>query len=280
MRFEIPTFLEQNNILKKIDDFSYAKYVSHTPQTKNEVEIVSNVIIYITKGSKILHLASGDYHIEAGNILFLKSGLYIMSEVLDSHYEAFLFFYSDEMLINFIDKYDISLVKKNSQVEICSIEATSMLTNAIFSFIPYFEEKADTQEVLRLKFEELFLNILASKNCTDFQTLIAQVYNSDFHFKTTIEKNYLNYQTVHEMAISFKMSDQNFRKKFYEIFSSTPKKWLLHKKLQKAKVMLEKSEHNVTQIAQELGFNDLSWFSQKFKKELGYSPKEAKNNKN
>jgi len=157
MKFQIPTFLEQNNILKKIDDFSYAKYVSHTPQTKNEVEILSNVMIYIIKGSKILHLASGDYCIEAGNILFLKSGLYIMSEVLDSHYEAFLFFYSDEMLVNFINKYDISLDNTNSQTEICRIESTPILTNSIFSFIPYFEEKSETQEVLRLKFEEKVL---------------------------------------------------------------------------------------------------------------------------
>lgn len=70
------------------------------------------------------------------------------------------------------------------------------------------------------------------------------------------------------------------RKKFYEIFSDTPKQWLVHKKLQKAKLLLEQDEKNVTQVAQELGFNDLSWFSKKFKKEFGYSPKEAKNNKN
>lgn len=86
MKITIPQFLEENQLLKKIDELSYAKYIQCAYQERNELEIVSNVLIFVTKGKKILHLAFGDKTINASDILFLKSGHYVMSEVLDESY--------------------------------------------------------------------------------------------------------------------------------------------------------------------------------------------------
>lgn len=278
-KLAIPTYLEKNNILKKIDDFSYAKYVSYTPQSKNQVEILSNVLIYVTKGHKILHMSFGNYRIEAGSVLFLKSGTYVMSEVLDESYEAFLFFYSDELLVDFIDKHVVALGKNMKQEDICILRHADEFSNVILSFIPYFEEEKSDFKILKIKFEELFLKILTSKDGVEFQGYLSQIYNSDIEFKKSIEKCYCDFSTVKEMAQYFKMSEKTFREKFHKLFGQTPKQWLSKKKLTKAKLLLKKSEKNVTEVAREVGFADLAWFSQRFKKEFGVSPKECKNNK-
>ena len=278
MKFTIPSYLEKNNILKRIDDFSYAKYVSHMPQSKNQVEILSNVLIYVTKGYKILHMSFGDYKIEAGSVLFLKSGIYVMSEVLDESYEAFLFFYSDALLMDFIDKYNITVERKLEQDDVCILKNVAEFENVILSFAPYFEDKKENAQILKVKFEELFLKILSSKDSSTFQRYLSQIYNEDIEFKKNIVNSYEQFGSVKEMAQYFKMNDKVFRSKFQKIFGQTPKQWLSRKKLTKAKLLLEKSEKNVTEVATEVGFSDLSWFSQKFKQEFGISPKECKNN--
>ena len=278
MKFTIPSYLEKNNILKRIDDFSYAKYVSHMPQSKNQVEILSNVLIYVTKGYKILHMSFGDYKIEAGSVLFLKSGTYVMSEVLDESYEAFLFFYSDALFIDFIDKYNIAVERKLEQDDVCILKYVAEFENVILSFAPYFEDKKENAQILKVKFEELFLKILSSKDSSTFQRYLSQIYNEDIEFKKNIENSYEQFGSVKEMAQYFKMNEKVFRSKFQKIFGQTPKQWLSRKKLTKAKLLLEKSEKNITEVARETGFADLAWFSQKFKKEFGISPKECKNN--
>ncbi len=271
MKFSIPFYLEKNNILKKIDDLSYAKYVSHTPQSKNQVEIMSNVLIYVTKGYKVLHMSFGDYRIEAGNVLFLKSGTYVMSEVLDESYEAFLFFYSDALLIDFIDKYNIAVERKLEHDDVCILKHIEEFENVILSFAPYFEDKKENAQILKVKFEELFLKILSSKDSATFQRYLSQIYNEDIDFKNNIENSYKQFGSVREMSQYFKMNEKVFRSKFQKIFGQTPKQWLSRKKLTKAKLLLEKSEKNVTEVATEVGFSDLSWFSQRFKKEFGIS---------
>ena len=278
MKFTIPSYLEKNNILKRIDDFSYAKYVSYMPQSKNQVEILSNVLIYVTKGCKILHMPFGDYKIKAGNVLFLKSGTYVMSEVLDESYEAFLFFYSDVLLIDFIDKYNLAIEKNLEQDGVCILKHVEEFENVILSFVPYFEDKKENAQILKVKFEELFLKIISSKDSSTFQRYISQIYNEDIEFKKNIENSYEQFVSVQEMAQYFKINEKVFRSKFQKIFGQTPKQWLSRKKLIKAKLLLEKSEKNVTEVAREVGFTNLAWFSQRFKKEFGISPKECKNN--
>ena len=282
MKFTIPKHFKNNNILKKIDEFSYVKYVSYAPQTKNEVEITSNVLIYVTKGYKILHTAFGDYRIDAGSVLFLKSGTYVMSEVLDKSYEAFLFFYADALLIDFIEKYDIAIERqvKGRENEVCILKDTDAFNNVILSFIPYFEENEVHSDILKIKFEELFLKILTSKDGSSFQKYLSKIYRDDAEFIRRVENSYADFTTVREMARHFRMSENNFRKKFQKLFDKTPKQWMDTKKLTKAKLLLEKSDKTVTEVAREVGYGDLSWFSQRFKQEFGVSPKECKNNNN
>ena len=46
-------------------------------------------------------------------------------------------------------------------------------------------------------------------------------------------------------------------------------------RLHKAKELLQQGELNVTQVAIEVGFNDLSYFSRKFSEEFGVSPQKV-----
>ena len=280
MLITIPKHLQERELLKNIDGLSYAKYVQCDYQEKNELDIESNVLIFVTKGKKILHLPFGDVIIDVGDVLFLKSGHYVVSEVLDESYEALLFFYSDELLINFMEKYELNRELKKKQKDMFLLQKNRQLESAILSVVPYFEQNKDENtSLIKLKFEEIFLNILHSKDAKEFQDFLSSLSSQNSLLKIKIEQELHHLSSVSEMAQELKMSEVVLRRKFQEIFASTPKKWLLKKKLQKAKLLLKNSSLNVTQVSQEVGFDDLSWFTQSFKKEFAKTPKEYKNNK-
>jgi AraC-like DNA-binding protein len=62
------------------------------------------------------------------------------------------------------------------------------------------------------------------------------------------------------------------------MYDSTPKEWLLHKSLNKAKALLATKELNVTEVCLECGFGSTSWFIKSFKKEFGLTPKKFQQN--
>lgn len=274
MKINIPEFLVENKLLKTIDTLSFAKYITYTPMTKSTIQMNSNALIYVTKGTKILHLSDTDKSINAGDIIFIKSGSYVMSEVLEESYEGLLFFYSDELLNDFIGKYEIDF-KKSTEFEdnLFIIKENRPLQNGLLSIIPYFDSDTDIN-IVKLKFEEVFLNLVNSDD--SFKSFLKSIKSDKKDFKSQIEKNYDNFESVKEFAKHFKMSELNFRNKFKEVFNTTPKKWILSKKLEKAKVLLEQSELNVSEVCQEVGFDNISWFIQSFKKEYGSTPKKQK----
>ena len=95
----------------------------------------------------------------------------------------------------------------------------------------------------------------------------------NFEKSETIEK-------ISNFAKEFNITNLAFRNKFKETFGTTPKKWQNRKKLEKAKLLLETTDYNVTQVCQQSGFDNISWFIQAFKKEYKNTKKQIKNNKN
>ena len=81
-------------------------------------------------------------------------------------------------------------------------------------------------------------------------------------------------------AKEFNMTDLAFRNKFKTIFGTTPKKWQNEKRLEKAKLLLEMTNDNVTEVCFKCGFENISWFIQSFKSKYKITPKQIKNNKN
>ena len=107
MKVILPNFLEENYRLNKLGNLSICQYIQYEEQYKNEVFISTNILIFVIKGSKILHFKDEKIIANSKDILFLKSGNYIMSEMVDDYYEAILFMYDDTIILDFIKKYNL-----------------------------------------------------------------------------------------------------------------------------------------------------------------------------
>ena len=79
---------------------------------------------------------------------------------------------------------------------------------------------------------------------------------------------------LEEIARDTGMSYSWFRKKFRELTGISPAKYILGLRIQEACRLLSESEFSIKEIAWRLNFDDASYFSAMFLREVGMSPKE------
>jgi len=72
--------------------------------------------------------------------------------------------------------------------------------------------------------------------------------------------------------------EQNSRD-FKRLFKTTPKKWLIAKRLDKSHELLRTTQLNVTEVAVEVGYDNVSHFISAYKKVYGVTPKSTLKNR-
>ena len=82
----------------------------------------------------------------------------------------------------------------------------------------------------------MFLAILESGESQKFKDFLASICTEESAFEEILESFAESEESlrVPEMARAMKMSESAFRKRFQEIYKTTPKKWLVKKRLEKA----------------------------------------------
>jgi AraC-like DNA-binding protein len=79
---------------------------------------------------------------------------------------------------------------------------------------------------------------------------------------------------ISQLAYDLKMSEANFSNCFKKIIGITPKEYITNLKLTRAKYLLK--NQNVTEVAYELGYENISHFIALFKNKYGITPKQYK----
>ena len=85
--------------------------------------------------------------------------------------------------------------------------------------------------------------------------------------------------TVKKLCSEMAMSNMQFHRKLVAITGETAKRFIRTCRLKRAATLLENRTGNVTEIAYEVGFNNLSWFAKCFQEQFGISPSEFFTNK-
>jgi AraC-like DNA-binding protein len=87
-----------------------------------------------------------------------------------------------------------------------------------------------------------------------------------------MEANFRFNLSLEEYARLCHRSLSSFKRDFQANFQEAPGKWLLRKRLEYSAALLRTTRMNVTEIAFESGFEDVSHFSRVFKDRFQVSP--------
>jgi AraC-like DNA-binding protein len=142
------------------------------------------------------------------------------------------------------------------------------------SMLAYFTGTAKPAEtILTLKLKELIVSILLGGKNRELAAYFQSLLKSDAPVLSQImEANFCYNLALEEFARLSHRSLSTFKRDFRKHYNQSPGKWLLQKRLEYSAVLLKNPALNVSQVALDCGFEDLSHFSRAFKEKFGTSP--------
>ncbi|MDP4151981.1 MAG: AraC family transcriptional regulator [Bacillota bacterium] len=273
---------ELQNIVE-IDDFKsqlyITKYMECAP-SKIPTNVIDNLLIIVLEGKK--KLICGDYTtvLSKGEFGFFRKGNYIMNQILtNDRYESLLVFISNECLQEIKQLYDKNRIYKicASQVPyVHGIMGTYMQKEAEQITKLLTDDRNDYRDILKLKIRELLMFLFHDNTINDILAFINSCLSISDDIKDYMELNYTSHMSITDIANALHMSVSTFKRKFADIYGTTPKQWINNKRFKKAKFLIENTDYLITDICFLCGYESLSTFNSQFKKISGTSPTKIK----
>ena len=154
------------------------------------------------------------------------------------------------------------------------VENDTALSAFFQSMQTYFSGTEKPPEpLLRLKLKELIVSILTSGRNPVLAAYFRAMADSEAPpIPEIMEANFRFNLSLDEYAKLCHRSLSSFKRDFQAHFEEPPRKWLLRKRLDYSAALLRTSRMNVTEIAFDSGFEDVSHFSRVFKDRFQVSP--------
>lgn len=109
-------------------------------------------------------------------------------------------------------------------------------------------------------------NKIMTKECITIKRYIDKNFKEDITLDSLAELTYMNkYYLVHEFKKQMNISPINY---------------LIERRIEESKVLLESTDHSIGDISTILGFSSQSYFSQSFKRTTGKTPNQYRKEKN
>lgn len=278
-------YLDELLLNKKKSEVMYYKDLCtvelfiNEPFEKHTTILNYNLMIILLNGKRVIKTKENFFEGNAGDIFFIKSGNSVSSKVFDDveKYGALIFKWNDEFIYKFIKINELDLSKnKQKKDDIFRIIPNEILKYSRDTFILLFlcDEKID-ESIIKHKLEEILLLLYCSDNTGNFKSFLKTLSNSkDINIKMKIEEDLSSFDGVEDILNKVGIPVNNFRKEFSKIYGTAPQKWLIKKRLETAKMLLIYEDKNISEVCTEVGYSNLSWFIQQFKKEFGLTPKQ------
>jgi AraC family transcriptional regulator, exoenzyme S synthesis regulatory protein ExsA len=242
-----------------------------------------NAISLVMSGEKTMLFAEKNVQVNASEFHFLSSGNCLVSMKLNESipFKSFLIFFDNEILRDFYLKHQkrIASIRGDQKVVpelYLAFKKDRFILNFIDSLSLLFHETAKiSMEMKLLKFEELMLYLLENhpKKILSFQPSTRGELG-DFEIKKAVESNITNSLSVEELAFLCNLSLSTFKRRFAKIFQTSPNKWILQKRMEMAKELLQHHGEKPGEIFHKIGYENHSSFTKSFKQAYGITPQD------
>lgn len=293
----MPTVFEytQNNVLVipqalfAMDDVTViashqnsAIFYKHLALDLEDIDFYTNTpcFIYIESGQEILtDIDNNTIILTAGSAIFLSKGLMLNSNFVKkaASLKAYLVFFDKEV----ISAYLSSNLRSNQRLKTNSNVIASFYkkenVEEFLDFFTSFQVNLKEPNYLATKLLELLhLIVWRFEDMCVLSILLKQCRSEKVSLTELLNKQDVVYLTVTDLAKISGQSISSLNREFKSQFNVTPKQWLLAKKLSHAKLLLERKDVSVTEVAFSVGYENVSSFIKAFKNKYGVTPKQIK----
>jgi len=251
------------------------------PQMEKWADLYTNFnhIIYTISGERRIVRPEKSVDVKKGSLIFLRKSAFQQGRFYDEDWQVIVFAIHDNYFQSIIKEFrshfrlqgSIGYSKKDVLFE---IETNDTIDAYFYGLLPYFTQQPPPNETLiELKLRELIFNILFNEENIGLLSFLNNLMDDrKSSFIDTMESNYMFNLSLIEFAKLTHHSLTSFKKEFAEIFSTSPGKWFIQKRLDLACKFLATSEKTVREIASDSGFESVTHFNRVFKERHRISP--------
>jgi AraC-like DNA-binding protein len=262
----------------EIGGLLFAEYTCGVSAEKLPAWTETDYLVHVVTGKKTWHTSDGIWRARPGDTLFFKKGATIIEQHFEEDVCLLILFMPDSLMRGTVREVAGSLNLKAAAASpirtALRLENDVALAALMQSMRTYLAGKEQLPEPLvRLKLKELVISVLTSGTNSELATYFQQVGMSDSPAVAEImEANFRFNLSLEEYAKLCHRSLSSFKRDFQAQFQESPGKWLLQRRLDYSAKLLQNAQMNVTEIAFESGFEDVSHFSRVFKERFGVPP--------
>lgn len=251
------------------------------PQIDKIVKLFNdhNQLIFSLGGKRIFHQGNQSWTITKDTSYMVKR-MAFHQEVQDDikGWEVLAFYIKDDYFKYILDEYRSFLDFKDLPIPnaemLLYIHLNDRIRECYLSMIPYFDEGTKhPEDIIEMKFKELLYNIFIhpkNRHILAYVNAISEGYITPIW--EMMENNFMYNLKLKEFAQIANRSLSKFKIDFHEHYKTTPGKWLLNRRLNHAKQLLDTTSKRINEIAYDSGFENLAHFSRVFKNKFGQSP--------
>ncbi len=255
-------------------DFNFNMLSKHF---HNEYEIY-----YLVNGERYYFIEKQIYYVKKGSLVFIdRNQIHKTVGANTNYHDRVLMLISEEELkpiLSLCDSFDAAtFFTKNFGIIELSEAGQKHVECILFAIIREMKQKQSNYEFLiKAKLAELMIYAQRCKNGEN-STVKAEPVKTEKYKKISEIAQYINenYQTdisLSDISRDFYISKCYLSRIFKEITGFTVNEYINIIRVKKAQQLLEHSEYNITEIADLIGYDSITYFEKIFKKYLELSP--------
>lgn len=222
---------------------------------------------YILSGECVIEIEGTTYHAEAGMLFLIPSGVrHSFYHINENYIQKYWFHFEVESGgRRFFDLFQFPYVINTGDPR---------FLKKLFGDILHDSVSSDVTALLRLKARILELISYYFQNSGVEYAVYTTDREQDFErVLLYIREHIAHTVTTAELAEIMHVHPNYFIRLFKEKMGISPSKYINRMRMELAKSMLENTQIPIRTIMERIGFEDVSHFSNFFKKHSGYSPK-------
>jgi AraC family transcriptional regulator, exoenzyme S synthesis regulatory protein ExsA len=242
--------------------------------------ITNHTLVYICSGEMVLQAKDKQVVFKKGDSVFLKRNHLIQkTKKPSSNGEPFKGLFL-ELRMSFLKSItadpSFKIPVTNSSIPDNTLHVMlpkhPFLDGLFLSLEQYFKvQQYPSKELMDTKLKEAVSALLQLKPELG-KVLFDFIDNWKIDLVDFMNANYKSDLSVEEFAHYTGRSLTSFKRDFASYFNETPNRWLIKKRLEEAKHLLDDRKYKPSDVYLKVGFKNLSHFSTAFKKEYGYPP--------
>lgn len=240
---------------------------------EGEAFVADHVFSYILQGQHDVWLGDEKYAFREGDFRFFRRNQltkYVKSTA-DGSFRSVSVHIDQFTLREMSDEYGLTTDERHPAIAPLLVQPDNLLQSFVSSLLPYLQQPVWDERILSLKTKELVL-LLIRNNDAFRQALFDFSEPGKIDLEAFMNSHYRYNVPMDKFAFLSGRSLSGFKRDFEKLFHTSPGRWLLQRRLEAARFLIEERREKPSEVYLDLGFEDLSHFSFAYKKAFGHAP--------